>query len=162
MKTSFKKLINPCSNIQGERTMHFTIGHIVLLHWIQTKVLENQKLLSIGVKRIFWAYNLLRKGDRCLLFLKTFSGDSDLLNNARWFCCEDAQLGSEICILLKINLIETKFAVRRITTINYMSSICEIESSDSNLIKKIFEKYRFFKKLPHIFTKFCRPTASTL
>ena len=62
---------------------------------------------------------------------------------------KNAKLGREIRIELKINLIEIKFAVRRILTtiwVTFVKKNTEIQT----LIKKLMAKYRFFNKLPQI------------
>ena len=59
--------------------MHFAIGHIVLLHSIQTthvSYLENLKLFSSRVKELFEPIVLSIKGDGSIF--KAFSQETDL------------------------------------------------------------------------------------
>ena len=54
------------------------IGYSVLLPWIQTCYLKKQKLFSIRVKKLFEPTVLRKKSDGFLLFLKTFSWETNL------------------------------------------------------------------------------------
>ena len=42
-------------------------------------------MFSIRVKKLFEPIDFRKKADGFLLFLKAFTGETDLLSNARWF-----------------------------------------------------------------------------
>ena len=64
------------------------------------------------------------------------------------FALNNAKLGREIWFKLKIDFIETNFAVRKIITV---MRITRVQSSQiRTLIKELLAKYKLFKKLPQI------------
>ena len=58
-----------------------------------------------------------KKGDGFLLFLKASSWETDLLVTLGDFMVKNAKSGREICIYLKIDQVETKYAMLQIITI---------------------------------------------
>ena len=58
-----------------------------------------------------------KKTDGFLLFLKAFSWETDLLVTQSDLTVKNSKLGKEICIQLKIYLVETKCVVRWLITI---------------------------------------------
>ena len=71
------------------------------------------------------------------------------LSNAIWFCAKKSKLGREICILLKLYLVETKCSVLK--TITIIGVTCMQKNSQiQTMIKQLLANYRFFKKLHQI------------
>ena len=115
----------------------------------------------------------MKKADGFLLFLKAFSWETDLLVTLGDFTVKNVKLGREICVELKINLVETKCGVRWLNTIISVTYV-EKDFYIRTLIRQLLTKYQFFKKLPQIshthknckfksiIGLFFRPTASTL
>ena len=121
----------------------------------KVRYLKNLKLFSIRVKELFDPLVLRRKGDGCLLLFWNIYLRNRSLSNARWFCAKNLKLGRWISNQLKVDLTETKFAVRENNN-SYISNMCaQKESQIWTWIKQLWAKYRFFKKLPqfHIFTE---------
>ena len=58
-----------------------------------------------------------KKANRFLVFLNAFSWETNLWVTLSDFTVKNAKLGREICIQLKINLVETKGGVRWLITI---------------------------------------------
>ena len=151
--------------------MHVAIRILYCYVEFKLRYLKNVKLFSIGVNWLIEPLVLPRKGDGCLLFLKAFSWETDLWVTLGDFAFKHAKLGMEICIQLKIDLVETKFPVRKIITDIWV--ICVQKNSQfRTLIKHLLAKYQFSQKLPQIshIHKYCiffkvkldffRPTAS--
>ena len=76
----------------------FSIGHNVVLHWIQIRYLNNLKLFSVGIKELIELIVLWKKADGFLFFLKTLSSETDLLVTLTDFTVKTAKFGREICI----------------------------------------------------------------
>ena len=62
------------------------------------------------------------------------------------FTLKERKMRRKICVYLKIDRIETEFAVRKIIAV---SKICVIEVLDSN-VKATIVKISFLEKLPHV------------
>ena len=60
-----------------------TLGHQREWKYLGHLSVKNLKLFSI--RAIFEPIVLQRKGDGCLLFLKAFSWETNLLKNTKWF-----------------------------------------------------------------------------
>ena len=72
------------------------------------------------------------------------------LSNVRWFCTKKSQnWEGKSVINLKLNLVETKFAVQKIITIRWVTC-AQKNSQIRTSIKQLLARYRFFKKLPQI------------
>ena len=64
---------------------------------------------------------------------------------------KNTKLGKEICILIKIHLVETKFAVPKIITIIEVTYVRK-NSKIQALIKQLLAKYHFFQEIAQNFT----------
>ena len=130
-------------SLRGYNWMYFAIG--ILYCYLEFK-LRYPKNLKLFFSKII----IRRKGNRCLLFLKLFSWETDL-----WVMIGNLTLKKRK--IRKGNLYFTKNqSVRNEIRCaedghSYMSKMCAKEFSDFKLIiKQLLAKYWFFKELPQI------------
>ena len=105
---------------------------------VTLRCLKNLKLFAVRVKELLEPIVLWTKADGFLLFLKAFSWETDLWVTLGDFMVKNAKLARGICILLKIDYIET--------CVTYVQKDFQIWT----LIKPLLTKYQIFMKLPQI------------
>ena len=125
---------------------------------------DNIWINGYPIKQITKSNTMCSERIRCSNIRRPFS------LQCRWFYGKKCQFGRGICILLKIDLVETKCGVQ--WSIKNMLHICAKGFLDSNF-KQLLTKYQFFTKLPQIlhshkililkvWLETDRPTASSL
>ena len=113
------------------------------------RYLKNLKLFSISVNEIIEAYSFTEKRRRVFALFKSIFLKTDLWETLGDSAVKNVKLGRKICVLLKIDQVETKCSVRQIITIicvTYVQKNFKIRT----LIRKLFTKYHFLTKLPQI------------
>ena len=121
------------------------------LGYLEFKLSYLENLKFNQSKRIIWAYNFVKKRRRVFALFKAFSRETDLWVTLGDFALENTKFEKKICVLLKINLMETKFSVRRIIAIIWVTCVKKnIQIRTLNL--EVIGKVSIFQEIPPNFT----------
>ena len=79
--------------LKGSQLGAFSIGHNVVLHWIQNSLSQQPEIVFSWNKRINWAYSFVKKkADGFLFFLKALFFRNRSFSNANWFYSKNRKI----------------------------------------------------------------------
>ena len=137
------------SCLRGHNLVLFSIGHNVLLHWIQTSLSQQPEIVFSWNKRINWAYSFVGKKRTGFCSFKSTFFRNRFFSNVRWFYSKKRKIWKG-----NLYLTENRFSRNEmwcaVVNHNHMYHICAKEFLDSNFCWAVIDKISFFTKLPQI------------
>ena len=80
------------SCLRGHNLVLFSIGHNVLLHWIQNSLSQQPEIVFSWNKRINWAYSFVTKSRRVFVLFKSTFFRNRSFSNAYWFYSKNRKI----------------------------------------------------------------------
>ena len=80
------------SCLRGHNLVHFSIGHNVVLHWIQNSLSQQPEIVFSWNKRINWAYSFVKKSRRVFVLFKSTFFRNRSFSNANWFYSKNRKI----------------------------------------------------------------------
>ena len=80
------------SCLRGHNLVLFSIGHNVLLHWIQNSLSQQPEIVFSWNKRINWAYSFVKKSRRVFVLFKSTFFRNRSFSNASWFYSKNRKI----------------------------------------------------------------------
>ena len=137
------------SCLRGHNLVLFSIGHNVVLHWIQNSLSQQPEIVFSWNKRINWAYSFVKKSRRVFVLFKSTFFRNRSFSNANWFYSKNRKIWKG-----NLYLTENQFSRNEmwcaVVNHNHMYHICAKGFLDSYFCQAVTDKISFFRKLPQI------------
>ena len=104
--------------LRRDKWMNYAKGHVVLLHWIKTKLSWKPEFFFNYSERSIWAYRFVKKRRRVFALFESNFLRNQSLGNASWFCSKKPKIWKGILYLFLLC-----FFVRRLFTIIWVTCV---------------------------------------